>query len=163
MKRNSAFNADDVLYRDKSLLISTARIETKAAGYAVKYVAGIKVGVSHPPRSEALVVFLLSLVALIVLIWYRFTSVVSPTGYLVLVGMTMVTLLIGGYVYWMIPSRFTMVISLINGDSFKIKATSEAKVVAIQEAIRASMALNRQDPLVFGPPMLTKVVDAASG
>lgn len=138
---------DDVLLNEKDIVITSARMEYKDSNYAIKYVSSLTLDEQHPPRLEAKLALFLTLFALLVLIVYRVTDKVTSGGFVLCLVLLAVAAVIAATIQFVIPSRFTLNLTLVNGESATIKSKNERKIHRIHQAITAAVALNRQEPV----------------
>lgn len=139
---------DDVLLREGDVTITSSRLEINKTTYALKYIATVTLQETHPPREEARMVFLLGLAALITVVVYAVTGKVSISSFLVFFGLALLAAAIGGMVYWLDPSRYTLDLKMINGEQVQISNKSERYIHRIHKALRHSLAVNSQAPIV---------------
>ncbi len=135
--------APDTLYYDDAIVITSARIARKNNSYAMKYVSSVKLHESEPPRLEALITLCLSLVALIVLLYYRYSDRVTPESFTLLFFVVLCCAAVAGLILVFNPVQFTLLLTLINGERLMIKTKSEKKILKIHHAVMTAIAMNR--------------------
>lgn len=134
---------DDVLYHEKDIIITSARIENENIIYAMKYVSSVLLEEHHPPRTEAKFTLLATLFALCVLIVYRITEKVSATGFSIMLVGVLLGAIVAASILFLLPSRFKLEIHLVNGERVEIKSKNERKIHQIHRAITTAVALNK--------------------
>lgn len=142
-KKEKPTVAPDTLYYDDSIVISSARIARKNNSYAMKYVSTVKLGETTPPRLEALITLCMSLIALLVLLYYRYSERVTAESFTLLFFIVLSCAAIGGLILVFNPIHYSLRLTLINGETLLIKTKSEKKIQKIHHAVMTGIAMNR--------------------
>ena len=137
---------DDVLLREGDITITSTRLEIRNKTYALKYISTVTLDESHPPRGEALFVMVVSIVAVLVVMLYAVLGKVTLGAFLIYIAVSLVALAIGGLVYWLDPSKYSLRLNLVNGEVVKVDSKSERFVHRVHKALSASLAMNRMAP-----------------
>lgn len=137
---------DEVLLREGKITVTSTRLELKNKTYALKYISSVKLSQTHPPRGEALFVLFTSVLAIIALIAYMVTGKITQSSFYVYLSLAVLALVIGAFIYWMDPSKFTLEVKLVSGEKVEIKSKSERYIHRVHRAVSSSLALNRLSP-----------------
>lgn len=138
---------DEVLLRENKITVTSTRLEVKNKTYALKYISTVKLTETHPPRGEALFVLLVSLVAIISLIYYTMTDKITNQHFYVYLVLAMVAFLVSALIFWLDPSKFTLELRMVSGEKVEIKSKSERFIHRVHRAVSSSLALNRLEPV----------------
>lgn len=144
---------DDVLLREGDITITSTRLEIKNKTYALKYISTVTLDESHPPRGEALFVVVVSVIALLVVLLYAVLGKVTLGAFLIYFAISLLALAIGGLVYWLDPSKYSLSLNLVNGEVVNVNSKSERFVHRVHKALSTSLAMNRMatETLPFEP------------
>lgn len=142
-KKKTPTVAPDTLYYDDAIVISSARIARKNNSYAMKYVSSVKLGETTPPRLEALITLGMSLIALLVLLYYRYSDRVTSESFTLLFFIVLCCAAIAGLILVFNPVHYSLQLTLINGETLMIKTKSEKKILKIHHAVMTAVAMNR--------------------
>lgn len=140
---------DDVLLREGDVTITSSRLEINKTTYALKYITTVTLKEVHPPRDEARLVLILAVAALLAVVIYALLGKMSVSSFLIFFGLGMLAAAIGGIVYWLDPSRYTLDLKMINGELVQVSSESERYIHRVHRALRHSLALNSQAPVVI--------------
>ena len=141
---------EDVLLRDEELTVTSARIELGKTSYAIKYLSQVTLDATHPPRREAGAVLIICGIALLALVVYLIAGRVNGYAFLWLGLITLIATTVAASILWLNPSRYTLNITMINGEHVHINSSSERQIHDAHRAITTAIALNRQDPMTNG-------------
>ena len=137
---------DDVLLREGDITITSTRLEIRNKTYALKYISTVTLDESHPPRGEALFVMVVSIVAVLVVLLYAVLGKVTLGAFFIYIAVSLVALAIGGLVYWLDPSKYSLRLNLVNGEVVNVDSKSERFVHRVHKALSTSLAMNRMAP-----------------
>lgn len=140
---------DEVLLSEGDITVTHSRIDVENKTYALRYISSVSLHESHPPRGEARFVIIVALCALVMSVVYGVLDKVTLLGFLIFFLASVVALVIGVLVYWMDPSKYYLILKLIDGEKIEVGDTSEAFVQRVHNALTTSLARNRFSTATF--------------
>ncbi len=138
---------DEVLLREGKITVTSTRLEIKNKTYALKYISTVKLTESHPPRAEAAIVLVTSVVAILALMAYMIAGKITQSGFYVYLVLALTAFAIGALIFWLDPSKFTLELKLVSGEKVEIKSKSERHIHRVHRALSSSLAMNRLSPV----------------
>ena len=142
---------DEVLLREGKITVTSTRLEIKNKTYALKYISTVKLTEIRPPRIEAAVVLLTTVIATIALAFYTISGKVSQSSFAIYLLMVVVAFIIGSLIFWLDPSKYTLELRLVSGEKVEIKSKSERQIHRVHRALSSSLAMNRLSPVGLQP------------
>ena len=148
---------DEVLFSEGDITITSSRIEIESNSHAMKYLSTVALSAQHPPRTEAKIALVASLLALFALMVYLVVGKVTPYAFFFM-GLLAIGGAIGSaVVLWVNPSNYVLNLKMINGETIQLASHSESYIHRVHAALTTGIALNRQDPMVREPPRILQV------
>ncbi len=135
---------DEILLREKNITVTGTRLDIDNKTYALHYISTVVQDESHPPRGEALFVMAVALVAIVMSIVYVVAGKLTTLGFMVFLLLSMCAFVIGVLVYRLDPSRYSLTLTMLNGEEVNINSRSESYIQRVHHALNHSLALSRQ-------------------
>jgi len=137
----------EIFYEENSITVSASWLELGNTSYAIRYLQKIELNSSSPPRLEAGIVFLISVV---MCIWQvlRVLDGVEPIVLNWFLLIICVALLIGSsYVAFYIPDQHRLTVLLANqATPLQIDCSTKAEVADLKDALIRAMDWYRSNP-----------------
>jgi len=137
---------DEVLFREQKITVTSTRLEIKNKTYALKYISMVKLTETHPPRGEALFVLIVSLLAIVALIYYTVSDKITQDSFYIYLALSLIAFGVSLVIFFFDPSRFTLELRMVSGEKVEIKSKSERFIHRVHRALSSSLALNRLEP-----------------
>ena len=139
---------DKVLLRENNITITGSRLEIENKTYALQYISTVVLNESHPPRGEALFVIAVAVLAIVMSIIYVVVGKLTILGFLIFVLLSIFACAIGILVYTLDPSKYSLKLTMLNGEEVNIDSKSESFIQRVHHALNHSLALTRQSVAV---------------
>ncbi len=147
---------DEVLLREDDITVTLSRIEVENKTYALRYISTVSLNETHPPRGEARFVIIVALCALVMSVVYGVLDKVTFLGFMIFFLASLVALAIGVLVHNLDPSKYYLILKLIDGEEVEIVKTSESFVHRVHNALATSLARNRLSPVEATPTAINQ-------
>ncbi len=134
---------NEVLFRDGELIVSSARVEQNGFSCAAKYISTVDYSANNPSKSHAWVGLFACAVAIVASMIYLYLGKLGVTVFVPLHLLVLIIASLIVYLYLLSPMTYSIDVSLVNGQNFRIKRTSEKTIREIFTAIKDAVALNR--------------------
>lgn len=148
---NELESEDEILLCEDDITVTLSRIEVENKTYALRYISTVSLKESHPPRGEARFVIVVAFCALVMSVVYGVLDKVTFLGFMIFFMASLVALAIGVLVYSLDPSKYYLILKLIDGEEVEIVKTSESFVQRVHNALATSLARNRFSPVTATP------------